>query len=74
MVAVGKALAEDDPLAIEVIERGAEYLEMCIRDSVSPAVYRVNGISVKSVKQYAFYAAAVRGIAKSAVCLLAETA
>lgn len=26
MVAVGKALAEDDPLAIEVIERGAEYL------------------------------------------------
>ncbi len=26
MVAVGKALAEDDPLAIEVVERGAEYL------------------------------------------------
>ena len=26
MVAVGKALAEDDPLAMEVIERGAEYL------------------------------------------------
>ena len=26
MVAVGKALAEDDPLAIEVVERGADYL------------------------------------------------
>lgn len=26
MVAVGKALAEDDPLAIEVVERGAQYL------------------------------------------------
>ena len=26
MVAVGKALGEDDPLAIEVVERGAEYL------------------------------------------------
>ena len=32
MVAVGKALAEDDPLAIEVIERGAELCGLTLEE------------------------------------------
>ena len=47
MVAVGKALAEDDPLAIEVIERGAEYLAGCsnpfIRFLTSTYLYTAAG-------------------------------